>query len=57
MLLGHCPVLDIATELKLGHYIKLMENKLFGLTRKNVIEITFILAYIHLAMDMRAAGG
>ncbi len=38
--LGHCPILG----LELVHYIKLMESKLFGLTKKNVIEIAFILA-------------
>ncbi len=27
-LLGHCPVLGVATELELAHYIKLMESKL-----------------------------
>ncbi len=43
--LVHCPVLGVATELELVHYIKLMERKLFGLTRKNVIEIAFILAF------------
>ncbi len=42
--LGHCPVLGVAIELELVHYIKLMESKLFGLTRKNVIEIAFTLA-------------
>ncbi len=42
--LGHCPVLGVATELELVHYIKLMESKLFGLMRKNVIEIAFTLA-------------
>ncbi len=42
--LGHCPVLGVATEPELVHYIKLMESKLFGLTRKNVIEIAFTLA-------------
>ncbi len=41
---GRCPVLDVATELKLVRYIKSMESKLFGLTRKNVIEIAFTLA-------------
>ncbi len=44
MSLGHCPVLGVATELELVHYIKLMERKRFGLTRKNVIEIAFTLA-------------
>ncbi len=42
--LGHFSVLGVATELKLVHYIKLMESKLFGLMRKNVIEIAFTLA-------------
>ncbi len=42
--LGHYPVLGVVTELELVHYIKLMESKLFGLTRKNVIEIIFTLA-------------
>ncbi len=40
--LGHCPVLGIATELEL--YIKLIESKLFDLTRRNVIEMAFTLA-------------
>ncbi len=42
--LGHSSVLGVATELELVHYIKLMESKLFGLMRKNVIEIAFTLA-------------
>ncbi len=42
--LGHCPVLGAATELEVAHYIKLMESKVFGLTRKNVFEIAFTLA-------------
>ncbi len=42
--LDHCPVLGVATELDLAHHIKLMESKLFGLTRKNVIKIAFTLA-------------
>ncbi len=41
--LGCCPVLGIANELELVHYIKLMESKLFGLTRKKVIEILLLL--------------
>ncbi len=41
---GHGPILGVATELELGYYIKLMKSKPFGLTRKNVIEITFTLA-------------
>ncbi len=42
--LGQCPVLGVATELELVHYVKLMESMLFGLTRKSVIEIAFTLA-------------
>ncbi len=42
--LGHCPILGVATDLELVHYIMLMENKQFGLTRKKVIEIAFTLA-------------
>ncbi len=41
--LDHFPVSGVVTELELVHYIKLMESKLFGLTRKNVIEIAFTL--------------
>ncbi len=43
--LGHCPVLGVVTELELVRYIKLMKSKLFGLMRRNVIEIAFTLAY------------
>ncbi len=42
--LGHRPVLGVVTELEHVHYIKVMESKLFGLKRKNVIEIAFTLA-------------
>ncbi len=42
--LGYCPVLGVATELELVHYIKLSESKLVGLTGKNVIESAFTLA-------------
>ncbi len=42
--LGHSPVLGVVNKLKLVHYIQLMESKLFGLARKNVIEIAFTLA-------------
>ncbi len=41
--LGHCPVLCVETELELEHYIKLIESKLVGLMRKNVIESAFTL--------------
>ncbi len=41
---GHCPVLGVATELELVYYIKLMESKISGLTRKKVIKIAFTLA-------------
>ncbi len=39
--LGHSPVLGVVTKLELVHYIQLMESKLFGLARKNVIKIAF----------------